>query len=180
MQEKTISTKSLFEGKIVHLELLDVELPNGKTAQREVIRHRGAAVVLARREDGRFIFVKQFRKPLDRVIIEAVAGTLEPDEDPKICADRELLEEAGYRAQTLQHLGTVYPSPGYVEERMEIYFAQVGSEPESQDLDEDEFVAVFTCTEAEFNGMLRDGKVLDAKTMAAWLLLEKKYPEMLS
>lgn len=177
MYEKTTRTETLFKGRIVHLELVEVELPNGEKSTREIIRHRGAAVVLARRADGRFIFVRQFRKPLDRVLLEAVAGTLEEGEDPAVCARRELEEEAGYRAESLQHLGTVYPSPGYVQERMEIYFARTGNVPARQQLDEDEFVEVDTFTASEVAGLVRRGEIIDAKTLAAWLLLETRHPE---
>lgn len=178
MHEKTLKTKSIYSGRIVHLELVDVELPDGTQAVREVIRHAGAAVILPQRSDGRFLFVEQFRKPVDQVLLEAPAGTREDDEDAEVCARREVLEETGHTATRVVHLGTVYPSPGYVEERMEFFYAEVEDGSSALALDHDELLQPVALTREEFCDRLMRGEVTDAKTLALWLLYEKKAEEL--
>lgn len=173
MQEKTLSSRTVYDGRILRLELLEVALDDGRRTTREVIRHHGAAVVLARRPGGDYLFVRQFRKPLDREVLEAVAGTLEPGEEPEACARRELTEETGYEARSLARLGTVYPSPGYLEERMELFFAEVGEATVEQSLDHDEELETVCLSRNEVDEALRSGALFDAKTLAAWLLYEK-------
>lgn len=173
MDEKTISSRTVYDGRIIRLELVEVELADGRRTTREIIRHHGAAVVLAQKPDGDYLFVRQFRKPLDAEILEAVAGTLEPGEAPEVCARRELAEETGCAAASLTHLGTVYPSPGYLEERMELFFARVGDEAGDLGLDHDEELETVCLTRNEVDEAIRSGALFDAKTLAAWLLYEK-------
>lgn len=173
MHEKTLKRQTIYEGRILNLELLDVELENGIRTRREVIRHPGASVVVCRADDGRYIFVKQFRKPLEQEVLEAVAGTLEPGEPPEHCARREVREETGCTARTVRHLGTVYPSPGYLEERMEIFFAEVDQAQEALATDEDEHILPVWLSRVEVDAAIRSGELFDAKTLAAWLLYEK-------
>ena len=80
MNEKTLSARTVFDGRLLHVEVLDVELPSGVRSVREIVRHPGASVILPQRPDGQFLFVRQFRKPLERQLLEAVAGTLDPGE----------------------------------------------------------------------------------------------------
>jgi len=173
VREKTISSETVYDGRIVKLELVDVELENGTASKREIIRHAGAVVILAREEDGRFVFVRQFRKPVESEMLELVAGTLEKGEDPETCARRELEEETGCSARSLRHLGTVYPSPGYVDERMEIYFAELADGRRAPRLDADEHVVPVRLTREAFTEQVRRGEIRDAKTLAGWLLYEK-------
>ena len=173
MREETLNTEIIYDGRVVKLELVDVRLENGTETKREVIRHSGAVVVLARRADGRFLFVRQFRKPVEQELLEAVAGTLEAGESPDDCARRELLEETGFDAGTLRHLGTCYPSPGYVDERMEFYFAELEGGGGELVLDHDEHIVPVMLSRGEVLEKIRGGEILDAKTLAIWLLYEK-------
>ena len=110
MLEKTISSEVIFKGLIYDIERIAVELDDGTRSNRDILRHPGAVGVIARKpEDGRFAFVRQYRKAIEQVTLECVAGTLEPGEDPKICAARELAEETGYQAGELIHLGRLCP-----------------------------------------------------------------------
>ncbi len=174
--EKTLSAETRYVGRIVSVEVQEVELETGQQAFREIVRHRGAVAVLAQRPDGRFLFVRQFRKPVEAMMLEVVAGVLEVDELPEAAARRELKEETGYTALTLRPLGVVYPSPGYVDERIQVYAADVGLEPGATALDHDERVEVVTLSAAEFESLTWRGGVSDAKTLAAWTLFKAAAP----
>ena len=93
--EKTLASRTVFDGKLLCLEVIDVEVEPGVESVREVVRHPGAVVLLPQLPDGRFVLVRQFRKAIEEEILEAVAGTLDPGEDPLNCAGRELAEETG-------------------------------------------------------------------------------------
>ncbi len=170
MHEKTITTKAGFHGKLLHVDVLEVELGPGERATREIIRHPGAAVILAQLDDGRFVLVRQYRKAIERETLEVVAGTLHRGEDPVVCAHRELHEETGYAARELIRLGAVVPAPGYTDERLHMFFARLKPEQGAQQPDADETVSVAYATAAEIESMIVDGTIEDAKTLAAWLL----------
>ena len=170
MHESTIGSRRVFEGRLLDVDVLDVELDSGRQSVREIVRHGGAAVVLAQRPDGRFVLVRQYRKPVERVLTEAVAGTLEEGEDPRDCARRELEEETGYTAASLTDLGQVYPAPGYTDEVLFLYYARLNPEPGAGAPEEDEVIEVVVLTETELEAMIRRGEIRDAKTLAAWLL----------
>jgi ADP-ribose pyrophosphatase len=173
MHEKTLTSKFLYRGRLLGLEIQDVELANGKKAFREIVRHGGAVAVLARVPDGRFVFVRQFRKPVEQDMIEVVAGNRGKDEDPEACAVRELREETGFDARRIRRLGFIHPSPGYVDERIDLYFADVDVRPGPTNPDEDEHVEVLLMSRDEFLGQVRAGEIHDSKTLATWLLYEK-------
>ena len=110
MNEKTIGAKTIYDGRVLRLEVLDVELESGLRTSREVVRHSGAAVVLAQLPDGNFLFVRQFRKPLDMDVLEAIAGLVEKGEDADACAAREVEEETGHEVEALTKLGVAMTS----------------------------------------------------------------------
>jgi len=169
--EKTIQRKIAFDGKLLKLEQLDVELHDGTPAYREIIRHPGAIGVVGRLPGDRFVFVRQYRKAVESVMTEVVAGLLDPGEAPETAARRELLEETGHRAKSLVHLGTIYASPGYVDEKVEIYLADLEEGTEAgHHPDHGEHVEKVLLTRREFVDALRKGEIRDAKTLAAWAL----------
>ena len=170
----TTSVTPIFDGRIFTVERHEVRLPDGGESIRDIIRHPGAVGVVARKPNGRFVFVRQYRKAIEAVTLECVAGTLDPDESPEICARRELEEETGYRAANLEHIGRVHPSPGYIEERIELYFAEIDPEPGTPHSDEDENVEPVELTADEITTAICNGEITDSKTVAAWLLYEKK------
>jgi ADP-ribose pyrophosphatase len=168
--ERTVASRPAFDGRLLKLDVVEVELPDGARATREVLRHPGAAVVLAELPDGRFVFVRQYRKAVEAAMLEAVAGTLEPGEDPDACAAREVAEETGFRVGALRKLGVVVPAPGYTSERLHVYHARLLAEAGEVSPDDDERLE---------NVVVEAGRVLetlagefpgDAKTLAAWLL----------
>ena len=125
LTEKTLATERKYTGKIISVDLLDIELPDGRRAKREVIRHGNAVAIIARRPDGKFIFVRQYRKAAEEALIEAIAGGLEPGEDPVEGAKRETAEETGYEVTGIKFLTTIICTPGYCEERIHLYFAEL-------------------------------------------------------
>lgn len=173
MYEKTITKKTIYTGRILDLEAQEIEMENGQKGLREIVRHRGAVAILARLPDGRFVLVRQFRKPVEKEILEVVAGNREPNEDSELCARRELREETGFQAKTVRRLGFIYPSPGYCDEKIEVFFAEVDAESGQTDPDEDEHVEAVLMTREEIVGKISRDEIHDAKTLAAWLLYEK-------
>jgi len=169
MHEKTISKKTLFEGRILSLDIHEVELSGGRVGTREIIRHGAAVAVVARRRDGRFVFILQFRKAMERMCFEVMAGNVDPGEAAEAAAIRELKEETGYIPDSIRFLSSIYPSMGYCTERIDIFYADV-HEPGETDFDHDENIETVLVTEEEMDTMIRAGKVEDAKTLAAWAL----------
>jgi ADP-ribose pyrophosphatase len=173
MPEKTISSKRGFDGRLLKVDVLEVELQSGRRSIREIIRHPGAAVVLGRLPDGNYVFVRQFRKAIESELIEAVAGGLNEGENPDQCAVRELAEETGYRAKRMTKLGLVFPAPGYTDEKLHIYFAELDPQRGITHTDEDESIELVLLDRTQVEGMLAKGEINDAKTLAAWMMHEK-------
>ncbi|QBG46893.1 NUDIX hydrolase [Verrucomicrobia bacterium S94] len=174
MYEKTLSRRTVYEGLILNVDVLDVELENGRKSKREIVHHGVAVAVIPQRPDGRFIFIRQFRKPMERICFEVVAGNCDPGEKEIVSAERELQEETGYRAETLELLGPVFPSVGYCTERIDVFFARVAAEPGAVSFDDDERIETVLLTEEEMDALIRSGGVADAKTLAAWMLYKAR------
>lgn len=176
--EKTLAARTVFDGKLLRLEVLDVEVDPGLHSVREVVRHPGAVVVLPQLPDGRFVFVRQFRKPIEDYLFEAVAGTLDPGEEPVACAGRELEEETGYAAEELHSLGYMFPAAGYTDECLHAFFAQLSGERVDRQPDDDERIEVVTASASEVESLIASGEIADAKTLAIWTLLWKRRPDL--
>ncbi|HZK25422.1 MAG TPA: NUDIX hydrolase [Oscillospiraceae bacterium] len=170
MSEKTISRKTIYEGRIVKLHLDNVALANGKQATREVVEHSGAAAILALNKQKEAYFVKQFRKPVEKELWEIPAGKLEPGESPLACAQRELAEEVGLKANDFRLLSAFYTSPGFASEKIYVYLATGLSVQNEAQPDEDEILEVFLLPLAEAKQMISHGEIEDAKTIVAVLL----------
>ena len=169
VKEKTLQSKRVFDGRLIQVDLLEVELESGARATRDIVRHPGAVAALCRMPDGRFVLVRQFRKPIERCLLEVVAGCLNPGEDPAVCAAREIREETGYAVRSLTRLGVVYTSPGYTNERTHQFFAELESAPAAQSPDPDENLEVVHMEQDEIAGMVARGEMADAKTVLLWL-----------
>ena len=150
----------------------EVALPAGGTSVREYIRHPGAAVMVPRLDDGRLIFVRQFRYALDRVMVEFPAGKLDPGEDPAVAAARELVEEIGYHPGKLTHLGLIHPCIGYSDERIEVYLAEELL-PRPAAPEADELLEPFKLDLKEALKWVRQGKITDVKTIIALYWTER-------
>ncbi|MDY0396513.1 NUDIX hydrolase [Virgibacillus halophilus] len=171
--EKTLSTEQIYSGKIVHLQVDKVMLPDGKIATRELIKHPGAVAVIAINDDNKLILVEQYRKPCERTLVEIPAGKLEQGEDPKQAAVRELEEETGYVAKELKYITSFYSSPGFADELLHIYFTdKLVKSDDPREADEDEFVEVLELSLQEAKQYAAIQKICDAKTNYAVLYLE--------
>ena len=166
--EKTLASQRMYTGRIISVDLVDIELPDGRIAKREVVRHGHAVGILARRPDGKFVFVKQYRKAAEEALVEVIAGGLEPGEDPIEGAKRETAEETGYEVTSITFLTTIICTPGYCEERIHLYFAELSAEAHAQDQDPDENVHPVVLAEAEVEDAIRKGEIFDSKTLSAW------------
>ncbi|MEH7301404.1 NUDIX hydrolase [Neobacillus drentensis] len=168
LEEKTLHSEEIFSGKVISLHLQDVELPNGKQSKREIIKHPGAVAILAITDDKKVVMVEQYRKALERTIVEIPAGKLEKGEEPAICARRELEEETGYECESLELLTSFYTSPGFADEIVHVYLATGLTKKEnSAALDEDEFVNLEELTLEEAQQYVQKQKIYDAKTIFA-------------
>ncbi|ASN05451.1 NUDIX hydrolase [Virgibacillus necropolis] len=172
-EEKTIRSEKIYDGKVVHLQVDDVTLPNGKTSKREIIKHPGAVAIIPITKDKKIIFVEQYRKPLEKSLVEIPAGKLEPGEKPEATAVRELEEETGYTTNELEFVASFYTSPGFADELMYIYVSNKLEElKEKIDGDEDEFVEILELTLEEAQQYVKENRIQDAKTNYAILYLQ--------
>jgi ADP-ribose pyrophosphatase len=158
----------LFQGRRFRVERAVQVTPDGVEHVREVVRHPGAVVILPLLDDGRICFIRNYRVAVDQTLIELPAGTLEPGEDPAVTAVRELAEETGYRAGRIEHLLTFCMSPGILDERMHLYFAEK-LQPGPMALEAGEDIEPMLCTWAESLDMMRRGEIRDAKTLVGLL-----------
>lgn len=174
-EEKSISSTPIYDGKVISLRVDEVTLPNGKTSKRELIKHPGAVAILPITAEGKIVFVEQYRKALERSLIETPAGKLEPGEKPEVTARRELEEETGYSCETLTHIQSFATSPGFADEIIHVYVAEgLAKIKNPAALDEDEFVEIIEATIEEAEEMMRTGQIFDAKT-AYSVLWAKEY-----
>ncbi len=171
--EKTLKTEEIYKGNIIKVQNLTVSLPNGKEATRDIVLHPGASVVIPYNEKGEIYMVKQFRKPLDITTLELPAGKLDSaTEDPKVCAERELMEETGLRAGKIEHLISIHTTPGFCNEVIHMYTATDLTQGDSC-TDEDEFLDVEKIHVSELVDMIKNHKITDAKTIIGVLMAEK-------
>lgn len=169
LDEKTVKSETVYEGRVISLIKDTVTLPNGDTATREVVTHRGGVGVIAEDENGNILFVKQFRYPYKEVVLEIPAGKRDSlDEDPLECGKRELKEETGATAKNFYSLGSLYPTPGYCGEIIWI-FAAKELELGNQHLDSDEFLNVEKIPLEKAIEMVLEDKIKDSKTQIAIL-----------
>ncbi|ANU28053.1 NUDIX domain-containing protein [Planococcus versutus] len=172
-EEKTIQSNRLYEGKVINLKIDDVSLPNGGMSKRELIEHPGAVAIIAITPDNKIILVEQYRKALERSLIEIPAGKLEPGEAPETTAMRELEEETGYTAEKLTKIQTFATSPGFADEVVHLFAAEgLSKATNGAVLDADEFVELMEVTLAEAEQMVKDERIYDAKTAFAILWIK--------
>ena len=173
LHEEQIEGSQVFRGKLLDVRLDRVRLPDGHEATREYVVHQGASVVIPVLDHGEMIFVRQFRYPLGKTLVEFPAGKIDPGEDGFKTAKRELLEETGYSASDWRHLGAMHPCVGYSDERIEIFLARGLKMETGQQLDHGEFVDLLNLTLENALLAVRFGEISDAKTVAALFWAEK-------
>ena len=168
LKEKPIEIEEIFKGKVFDVTLEKAEIENGQTAMRELVHHNGGVCVVPVDEDGNVYMVKQFCYPFKEVLLEVPAGKLEKGESHKECGIRELREEIGATAESVEYLGFIYPTVAYDTEIIHMYLAK-GLSFGEQDLDDDEFVDIVKMPLSEAFKLVMDNKIPDAKTQAAIL-----------
>ena len=171
LAERPLTEDVAWTGRIFNVDRLRVELPDGRVAIRDVVRHPGAVAIVALTEDGRICLVRQYRTALGRVTVEIPAGKLAPGEDPLECAGRELLEETGMSAEKIAFLTTIAPCDGFCDELIHIYMA-TGLEFSRSDPDADEFINVDLVPLEELVDAVLDGRIEDAKTVVGALICD--------
>lgn len=171
LRERVISEETVWSGYILDVNRLKVDLPNGREAGRDVVRHPGAVAIVALTDDGRICLVRQYRAALGRVTVEIPAGKLSPGEDPLDCAVRELTEETGMVAQKMAYLTTIATAVGFCDELIHIYMA-TGLTMGESDPDADEFINVDLVELPELIDAVLDGKIEDAKTVVGALICD--------
>lgn len=164
LNEKTLYSKKIFSGNIIKVRVDTVQLPNGNKSTREIVEHNGAVGIVAITENNEVVMVRQYRKPIEKVILEIPAGKLDKDEDPLKCAIRELEEETGLKADNITSLGYFIPSPGFANEILHLYMATNLVEGKIN-LDEDEFVETQLIPIEDLYSMIMNGEIIDGKTI---------------
>ncbi|MCG1055289.1 NUDIX hydrolase [Mycetohabitans sp. B5] len=170
--ETRLDGQTLYDGNFLTLKRDIVRLPDGKTATREFVEHPGAVMVLPLFDDGRVLMERQYRYPLGRVMVEFPAGKLDPQEGALVCAQRELREETGYRANEFVYLTRIHPVISYSTEFIDLYLARGLNEGERA-LDDGEFLETIVVEPAILHEWIRCGEVSDVKTIIGAFWLEK-------
>lgn len=168
------SVTNVYNGKLFNVVLEKVTLPNGVVKDREIVRHPGAAAMVPILDDGSVVLVKQYRHAVGKFVWEIPAGTLEPGEGSLECAQRELLEETGYRAATFHRLTAIWPAPGYTDEEIHIFLA-TGLTMAEQRLQDDEVLKAQPVPFNEAIEMIAGGAIQDGKTIVGLLLTSLRH-----
>ncbi len=170
--EQTLGSEKVFEGRLLKVHRDRVRLPDGHESEREWIAHQGAVAVIAVLDNGKLLFERQYRYPLQRVFLELPAGKIDPGEHILDTARRELREETGYKAKTWRHLATIHPCIGYSDERIEFFLAH-GLTYVGESLDHGEILEVTELSLADALLAVRDGEITDGKTISGLFWAEK-------
>ena len=168
-QERTLQSEDIYRGSLVNLRLDTVELASGRQTKREIVEHGACVAVVAIDSEDNVLLVKQYRKPIERELLEIPAGGVDTGEGPLDAARRELEEETGYTAENLEKLGFFYTSPGFCTEEMHVFLARVLS-PATRDADDDENIEVIHVPLSRVPELIASGDICDAKSIAGLLL----------
>lgn len=163
--ETTIKETEIYAGNYLNLMNVQVELPNGKLSNRDIIKHPGACAIIPFISENEIILVEQFRKPLERTLLEIPAGKLNKNESPITCAHRELEEETGYKAKDMIYLGKIATAPGFCDEIIHLFKAS-NLYDGTKSCDEDEFTDIKKFTLDEMKLMIKKGEIIDTKTIS--------------
>ena len=172
-EERTLTSKRVYEGRAVNLRVETVEKPNGKKTTREIVEHGDCVAIVAIDADDNVLLVRQFRKAVDRMLLEVPAGGIDPGESPVDCVRRELREETGYLPERVELLGGFYSTPGYCTEYLYLYLASDLS-PNPLYAEDTEGIELVRVPLAEIPGLIASGEICDAKSIAGLLVFIAK------
>lgn len=172
LEETTLRCEQVYSGRVVSLRVDAVRLPDGSETKREVVEHPGAVALVALTDGGEVLLVRQWRYPARSALLEIPAGTLEPGEEPIVCAGRELAEETGYSAGQIRPLLSFWTTPGFTEEKMHVFLA-TELKPAEAEADADEFIAVVPTPWQDAVAACLDGRIADGKTIAGVLAADR-------
>ncbi|MSQ06336.1 MAG: NUDIX hydrolase [Dehalococcoidia bacterium] len=167
--EPTLESRVIYQGRIMTVRVDKVRLPNGRVTTREIAEHDDSVCVVPVDSQGNVVLVRQYRKPVERVLLEAPAGGINPGEAPEATVLRELQEETGFKATTVRHLSSFWLAPGWCTERMHAYLA-TGLAPSRLEADDDENITVELVPLSRIPELIASGEIQDAKSIAALLL----------
>ncbi len=170
-EERTMKSTRAFEGKVLSVRVDTIELPNQRYAKREIVERANAVGIVAVDDGGDLILVRQFRKAAERVLLEIPAGMIEPSEEPRETARRELREETGYTAKKISYITEFYATPGFCNEKLTLFLAE-DLEEGMQDLDEEENVEVVKMSVPDALRAIAAGDIVDAKSIVGILAYE--------
>ena len=171
-EEKKLSSEQIYDGRVIKVSKDTVLCPNGNESLREIVHHRGGVGILFKLGD-KFVFERQYRYAFNEEMIEIPAGKLEEGEIPLPAAERELLEETGYRPLEMIYLGDMYPTVGYSNEVIHLYYCEKANK-EERHLDNDECIDLFLLSMEEIDKMIANNEIKDSKTIAAISLYKLK------
>lgn len=168
-EEKTLSSRLIYDGCAVKLRVDTVRMADGRETKREIVEHIDCVAIVAVDADDNVLLVKQFRKPVEKELLEIPAGGIDPGEDPVAAVRRELQEETGYLPRKVERLGGFYSTPGYGTEYLHLYLAAdlVPSQLHAEDTGSIEVVAVAL---SEISSLIASGDICDAKSIAGLLI----------
>ncbi|MCE1189633.1 MAG: NUDIX hydrolase [Ignavibacteria bacterium] len=172
MKFSLLSSETIYKGRVFDIRVDKIAYESGNEAWREVALHNGGAVIVPVTPEGKFVLIRQYRYPLSEWLLEFPAGKLEKDEDPFLCAGRELQEETGYTADSIVPLGSIFTTPGFCTERLFIY-AALGLKPGEHAREEGEQgMEVIELSAEEINEYIRSGKLMDSKSLSAYVMYQ--------
>ena len=175
MNYKILKSEIIFRGKVFNTKVDQIEYDSGNKAVREVAEHPGGAVVVPITDNGKIVLVTQLRFPMNKILLELPAGKLNKDEDPYVCAVRELEEETGYKSGNVTELGSIYTTPGYSTEKLWIYLAK-DLKPGDHNREEGEFgMQVFELSMQEIEDKIYNGEIVDGKTICGIYLAKRHF-----
>ena len=171
-REKTISSRLIYDGRAVKLRVDTVRMPGGRETSREIVEHGACVAIIAVDADDNVLLVNQFRKPVEKELLEIPAGGIEPGEDAVATVCRELREETGYLPRKVERLGGFYSTPGYCTEYLYLYLAS-DLVPSSLDAEDTEDIELVRVPISQIPGLITSGSICDAKSIAGLLIFLK-------
>lgn len=166
LSEKKLSSKKVYDGRLLQVYVDDVQLPDKSESTRDWIKHPGASAIVPVFEDGTIMLLKQYRYPPRKLFIEVPAGKLDEGEPPLVTAKRELLEETGYECSDIESAGSFFPAIGYADEEIFVFVAW-NLEQKLKNVDDDEFVINYRVSFSDALDMIATGEIDDAKTICS-------------